>query len=306
MSALLTPTPEEILLSRLLEQGAEPLPVAGLSEELKGRLQLEIKTALDKIEDSVVFELTQTVFDEILRVFDRLSLIESNLNKLDTLQENLSILELLHFEIRYFIEFIEAQAMHTSAVTSALRDTFDGISYGITHDVKRVFERELIGEIRTQSTPVVYGKILHAHGLLTNCFQQSLITLLQVLNPGIDPLHLFNDFEERLRQSLLLCNDLSTLMRLIKQAESQPTLDTQQAVVEKVIEFRDGSMQYLMYRDWRGYEQHSMALITSIENNFDSSDLLHQFGCYLELLYGHVKMRTVLRGMFPNSDEAAE
>jgi len=306
MSALLTPTPEEILLSRLLEQDAEPLPVAGLSEELRVRLQLEIKTALEQIEDSVVCELTQTVFDEILRVFDRLSLIESNLHKLDTLLENLSILELLHFEIRYLIEFIEAQALHTSGVTSALRDTFDGISYGITHDVKRVFERELIGDIRTQSTPVVYGKILHAHGLLTNCFQQTLITLLQVLNPRLDPLHLFNDFEERLRQSLLLCNDLATLMRLVKQAESQRTQDALHAVVEKVIEFRDGSMQYLMYRDWRGYEQHSLALITSIENNFDSTDLLHQFGCYLELLYGHIKMRTVLRGMFPNMSEEGE
>jgi hypothetical protein len=289
-----------------LEQDAEPLPVAGLSEELKVRLQQEIKTALDKIEDSVVVELTQTVFDEILRVFDRLSLIESNLHKLDTLQENLSILELLHFEIRYLIEFIEAQAMHSSSVTSALRDTFDGISYGITHDVKRVFERELIGDIRTQSTPVVYGKILHAHGLLTNCFQQTLITLLQVLNPRLDPLQLFNDFEERLRQSQLLCNDLATLMRLVKQAQSQRTQDALHALVEKVIEFRDGSMQYLMYRDWRGYEQHSLALITSVESNFDSSNPLHQFGCYLELLYGHVKMRSVLRGMFPNMSEVSE
>ena len=185
-----------------------------------------------------------------------------------------------------------------------LRETFDGINYGISHDVKRVFDRELTGEIRAQSIPVVYGKILHAHGLLMNCFQQSLITLLQVLNPALDPIKLFNDFEERLRQSLLLCNELSSLMRVVKQAETQGTGGSLQTVIEKAIEFRDGSMHYLMYRDWRGYEHHALALITSIEAGFDSKDILHQFGCYLEVLYGHVKMRAVLRDMFPNPSES--
>jgi len=295
---MLVPSPEELLLQRLLEQGAEPLPVAGISDELKERLQLEIKIALDSIEDPTVVDLVSTIFSEILIVFDRLSLIESNLRKLDTLLENLSILEVLQFEIRYLVEFIETTAMNAPEVSDRLRDMFDGMSYGISHDVKRVFERELIGELREQTTPVVYGKILHAQGLLTNCFQQTLITLLQLLNPALDPNNVFNDFEERQKQSLLLCNDLTSLMRTVKQAEAEATADNLQAVTQQVIEFRDGSMHYLMYRDWRGYEQHALALINSIENNMDSTDLLHQFGCFLELLYGHVKMRAVLRGMF--------
>src|SRR5437867_5473102 len=170
MSTLIAPTPEEVVLQRLLEQGPEPLPVFGISEELKARLQFEIKVSLDPIADGVVRELLRTIFNEILRVFDRLSLVESNLQKLDTLLENLSILELLQFEIRYLIEFIEAKAMYTAGIGQRLHDTFDGISYGISHDVKRVFERELTAYINAQSTPVVYGKILHAHALLTNCF----------------------------------------------------------------------------------------------------------------------------------------
>ena len=111
MSTLLIPTPEELLLYRLLEQDPEPLSVAGIGEELKARLQQEIKVALDPIEDPVVLDLLRTIFDELLRVFNRLSLIESNLQKLDTLQENLSILELLQFEIRHLIDFINAKAI---------------------------------------------------------------------------------------------------------------------------------------------------------------------------------------------------
>ncbi len=45
MSTVIAPTPEELLLQRLLEQGAEPLPIAGLSDELKERLELEISIA---------------------------------------------------------------------------------------------------------------------------------------------------------------------------------------------------------------------------------------------------------------------
>ena len=306
MSTQILATPEDLLIRQLLEPAEELLPAAGAGEELQARLKLEINIALDQIGDPVVHELVGTISHEILRAFSRLTLIEANLHKLDTLLENLSILDVLQFEIRHLTDFIESEAMHTIGVGEKLLDVFDGISYGISHDVKRIFERELTGGIRDQSTPVVYGKILHAHGLLSNCFQQSLITLLQLFNPKLDPLKLFNDFEERVRQSLLLCNDLSSLMRVVRGAETQSTPDTLREVVQSAIKFRDGSMQYLMYRDWRGYERLALALITSIESNCDSKDLLNQFGCYLEVLYSHVKMRAVLRDMFPSSSEGEE
>jgi hypothetical protein len=296
-------TPEDLLLQRLMEQSDEALVVRTPADHLQDRLKIEIKTALERIDDPVVLELARTIFAEILRVFTRLNLIGSNLHKLDTLMENLSILEVLHFEVRYLLEYVEGQAMNTPGLSVRLRDVFDGISYGISHDVKRVFERELVGELKEQSTPVVYGKILHTHGLLTNCFQQSLVTLLQVFNPALDPTQIFDDFEERLRQSLLLCNDLAVLMRVVRNAEGEPTSDLLHAVVQHALSFRDGSMQYLMYRDWRGYERLALALITSIETNGDSKNLLHQFACYLEVLYGHVKMRAVLKDMFPSSND---
>jgi hypothetical protein len=114
---------------------------------------------------------------------------------------------------------------------------------------------------------------------------------------------LFDDFEQRLKQSLSLCRDLSSLMRIVHQAQLESSPDNLRAVVDSVMEFRDGSMQYLMYRDWRGYERLALELITAIEHNRDTKDLLHQFACYLEVLYGHVKMRAVLRDMFPSSSE---
>ena len=299
-------TPEELVLQQLLEYEEEPLRLLPSGEELKGRLRDEIRLALSQVESPQIHSLVETCFEQIVVVFGRLALIESNLRKLDTLLESLSIFDVLQYEIRNFVQFLETEALANERLDAKLGETLDGICYGISHDIKRIFERELSGDIRNQTTPIVYGKIVHSHGLLTNCFQQSLITLLQLFNRSVDPLSIFNDFEERVRQSLILCNDLAALLRVVRTAEHQPTPDSLNQLVQSTLNFRDNSMHYLMYRDWRGYERLALALIAAIEANSDAKDLLHQFNCFLELLYGHVKMRAVLKDMFPGEGEAAE
>jgi hypothetical protein len=264
-------------------------------------VQIQGEAVIQGIEDPGVRDIVQNILGQLLRLFDWLGRIEDNLHKLDTLLESLSLLEVVHLEARSLVEFIKTNAMRADSISEKLNEVLDGINYGITHDLKRIFERELVGKITEQPTPIVYGKILHAHGLLTNCFQQSSITLLQIFNPSLDGASLFNDYEQRLKQSLMLCRDLSSLMRLVRRAEGEADPDTLRKVVEQILEFRDGNMQYLMYKDWKGYENLAVAVITSIEGNFDAHSLLHRFLCYLELMYSHVKMRAVLKDLFPSS-----
>jgi len=302
MSSQIAFSPEELLLQQLLEYSEEPFKDRNVGEKLQGKLRDEIRSALSRIDDPSVYRLVQNCFEEIGRVFGRLALIESNLTKLDMLLESLSIFDVLQYEIRNFVQFLETEALTAETLDDKLREVLDGICYGISHDVKRIFERELASGIRDQTTPIVFGKIVHSHGLLTNCFQQSMITLLQVFNSGIEPLAIFDDFEERVRQSLILCNDLQSLIRVVRAAEQQGTPESLSQVAQSALHFRDNSMHYLMYRDWRGYERLALALITAIEANSDSKDLLHQFNCFLQLLYGHVKMRAVLKDMFPASE----
>lgn len=263
------------------------------------QLNTHLRTALDSVEDPSLRHALQPIADAITTVFDRLFRVERNLQELDTLRESLSVMQLLHVEIRSLIDFIENRAMKTEGLSTDLHEALDGLSYSMSHDLKRIFDHELTDATRDELIPVVYGKIKHAHGILTNCFQQSSITLLQAIDPSIDPIEVFNHYEQRLKQSLLLCHDLSALLRVAKLAEENPTLGTLRTLAEKVNEFREGNMQYLMYRDWRAYEQYAVALVSSIESNFDTKDLIHQFRCFVEVLYGHVKMRTVLKEIFP-------
>jgi len=276
-------------------------PKAEAQREVQANLQHEIDLVINSITDRGLHDVTQTILSELVRFFDWLARIESNLHKLDTLLESLSLLEVLEFEARSLVDYIDARALKVAKNNERLHEVLDGITYGITHDLRRIFERELVRGVTEHSTPIVYGKILHAHGLLTNCFQQSTITLLQVFNPRLKAESLFNDIEARLKQSLVLCKDLSSLMRFVRLSQANSDPDVLRTVVDRILEFRDGSMHYLMYKDWRGYESLALEVITAIENNLNPKPLLHRFICYLEVLYGHVKMRAVLSDKFPYS-----
>jgi hypothetical protein len=301
MSTVLAPATPEPDPQLLLRDEVVADTHTETQREVQANLQNEINAVVKSIGDLELRSISETILSEMLRFFDWLARIENNLQKLDTLLESLSLLEVLEFEARSLTDFIEARAMKAAAGNQRLHEVLEGISYGITHDLRRIFERELVRGVTEQSTPIVYGKILHAHGLLSNCFEQSTITLLQVFDPSLNPSSLFNDFGCRLKQSLILCKDLSSLMRFVRLSQTNSDPDVLRTVVARIIEFRDGSMQYLMYKDWRGYESVALEVITAIENNLDWKPLLHRFLSYLEILYGHVKMRAVLADNFPYS-----
>ncbi|HEX6718041.1 MAG TPA: hypothetical protein VF088_13070, partial [Pyrinomonadaceae bacterium] len=208
------PEPQLPLLSDALPADSQ----TQAQRDVQANLHHQINTVLNHIAQPELGEISQTILSEMLRFFDWLTRIENNLQKLDTLLESLSLLEVLEFEARSLTDFIDARAIKVAAGNERLLEVLEGISYGITHDLRRIFERELLRGVTEQSIPIVYGKILHAHGLLTNCFQQSTITLLQIFNPSLDASKLFNDVELRLQQSLTLCKDLSSLMRFVRLA----------------------------------------------------------------------------------------
>src|SRR5262245_12138288 len=126
MSTQLLTTPDELIFQRLLEHQDEQLAGLVKNQALQKRLRVEINSALDQIADPTVYEIAETVFSEIVRVFGRLTLIETNLHKLDTLLENLSLLDVLQYEIHNFVDFLENEAMKSDAVNGQLHDVLDG------------------------------------------------------------------------------------------------------------------------------------------------------------------------------------
>src|SRR5215208_8042636 len=86
-------------------------PQSQLQREVQANLQHEVDLVTTNIADPELREISQTILCEMLRFFDWLDRIENNLHKLDTLLENLSLLEVLEFETRSLLDFIETRAM---------------------------------------------------------------------------------------------------------------------------------------------------------------------------------------------------
>ena len=79
------------------------------------------------------------------------------------------------------IDFMLATATKTASRDELLSETLDGISFALSHDVKRIFDSELKALNWKAGERLAQGKVAYIQGLLTNCLQQSIITLA----PGI-------------------------------------------------------------------------------------------------------------------------
>ena len=266
------------------------LSLVGHAAEIAS-FEAQIDSIVNDISPLPLQQTVRRVFDDLIRLLDCLRMIGTSLHQVG---ETLALFELIDLEARALVEFTKTQALRVEHVNERLYDVLDGLAYAIGHDVRRVFECELQTLSADEPGHLVVGKISHAHGILTNCLQQSIITLAQVFDPRLDGQRLFNDSKMRCKQSLILCRDLWTIIKLMRRAGDKPDRNVLESIVAEVKAFLNGTMQYLMYKDWEQFETFAHQLISATGEQADVSPLLHQFLCYLETLLGEVKMRAVV------------
>ncbi|HKO42551.1 MAG TPA: hypothetical protein VJU84_04640 [Pyrinomonadaceae bacterium] len=232
-----------------------------------------------------------TVFQDLLRLLECLSIIEGHLRQVNSAEETLAFFQLIRDEARSLIEFIKTDALNCKEVSGQLADTLDGLAFALSHDLRRVFEGEYETDVES-SAYVVLGRVHRAHDVLTNCLQQSTVSLALVYEPALSVTQLFNNAERRYRQSLKLCSDLECLRDLVQEfLEGRTTSGDLNAGLET---FRRDSLEFLMYSDWPQFESFCERISVSGETSSSLGEVLHQFLCYLETLARQVKMRAVL------------
>ncbi len=250
-----------------------------------------LEELVEGIPSTRVRRIVGAVFQDLLRLLECLSIIEGHLRHVQTAEETLAFFQLIRDEARSLIEFIRDDALNCSEVSGELADTLDGLVFALSHDLRRVFE----GEYETSadnSAYVVLGRVHRAHDVLTNCLQQSIISLAVVYTPTLLITQLFNNTEKRYRQSLKLCSDLECLRQLVQEFVDQRT--TAAELSAGLETFRHESLEFLMYSDWPQFESFCERARVSANDSSNLGDVLHQFLCYLETLLRQVKMRAVL------------
>lgn len=135
--------------------------------------------------------------------------------------------------------------------------------------------------------------------MLTNCLQQSTITLATVFDPELVGTRLFNNSDMRYRQSLQLCEDLSALVQGVEACEKNCDQRALESLSASIEQFRNESLELLTYSDWPQFESFCERIIAAGSSWLELEAVLHQFRCYVETLLGQVRMRAVLANVFP-------
>lgn len=277
-------------------KASEPQSPVGSEMPDHASCRLEIDRVIHEIESPEIREIVDTVFKDLLRLLESLSLIERHLRQIDAAEETFALFQIIHDEARSLVDYIREDGLNCASLSEEIVDTLDGITFAVNHDLQRVFEFDQRGTSSPQTDHLVVGKLYRAHDLLTNCLQQSTITLAMMFDPELVGARLFNNSDMRYRQSLQLCEDLSALLHHIQSSETDPnesSLVNLSAAIEK---FRNESLECLNYSDWPQFESFCETINVA---GSALEPILHQFRTYVETLLSQVKMRAVLANVYP-------
>ena len=256
-------------------------------------LHPKLRVAIELCPEARLRDDLRHIFVALTRMSWWLQRIEAELQRDLPLKVTLPIFVLIHREARELISFIEGRALRTEGLGEQIFNTLDASAYALSMELKKVFAHELVGVIESREAPFIYARIEDATGLLTDCFQQTIVTIAQLFDGSINGASLFPSFHTRLEQSLKLRQDLWNLLQSVRSVERERHQLSINSLIERLEEFRRGSMRYLMYKDWESLER----FIEEVSTAHGLSELvpvLHRFSVYLEALFGQVNMRLVL------------
>jgi hypothetical protein len=266
-----------------------------LHTALENALSPPLAALVESLTPATLGETMRHIFTDLARLLDYLRLIEKKVQQDKLLASTFSVFNNVHKESLALIERIDADMLHLEGASEELLSTLDGISYAIGHEIGRVYGFELVG-INDPQSPPLRAKLERAHGMLRNCFQQSIIALTQVFNPTLDGEELFNDFHARREEALILYRDLWNLVGLARRADKECDQFSVALLLAHLKRFRDGSMCFLMYKDWEEYERF-VKKVTAARRILEIGPALEGLACYLETLLGQVRLRSVLANL---------
>ena len=264
-------------------------------------LPSQLSRVTQSITDESLRKVVEKILGDLIFLIDYLSLIRDNPEQSPRF-EMVTILQAVRNKATSLLNFIETEALHGKELDNTTRQTFDCLVYAIRHDLKRTFESELGGLTEARADRQTYEALFDAQGLLRNCFQHCIINLIQVFDHNITAEQLFDDWGIRRQQSLHLCEELSALIRILNSESAH----SPKYIAKRLKMFRQGSMQWLMYKDWQEYETLSGRVIDALDLGNTPSDLLHQLSCYMETLLTQVKARAVLANSDPLGGSAQQ
>jgi len=237
------------------------------------------------------------------KILKWLNAVDKMLKNDEPLKPSLLIFSRVYEQIQEMMSFVNNRLRRFSDEDSALFGSLDGAAYTASIELRKVYNHELSGLAEIRQTPLVYAKIETAFSLLNDSFQQTLLTFAQLIEPSVEPSSLFPNFQSKLKQSLILRQNLWQIFQSVKCTEQNPDKCTEQNpeksqldnLHRELTDFLNTTLHFLFYKDMETVERFIEEVLVTTDKK-DLVPILHRFGAYLETLFGQVNMRAAFVG----------
>ena len=233
------------------------------------------------------------VLPRFAKILKWLDAIEQMHDRDEPLKPAMLLFARINEQTQEMMRFINNRLLRFKNEEDSLFAALDCAVYAASIELRKVYNFELIGFAEARQSPLIYARVETAHGLLNDCFQQTLVNFAQLIEPDVKATELFPNLQTKLQQSLTLREDLWRVLQVVRKAEKNPESLSLQKLHTKLTDFLNNTIKYLFYKDLETVER----FIEEVLNTTNKSELvsiLHRFGAYLETLLGQVNMRVVL------------
>ncbi len=230
----------------------------------------------------------------LFRFLRYLTIVSDDLNQDRPLRRHLMIFSLLHEEMGSLSDFLKAHFVKAREARPPLRNAAGLIAYSLAIESQRVMSRELVAVSVAREPSSIYAKIENSHGLLRNCCQNCILTLVQAIDNTFDATALFPSRTDHLMAAQKLRQDLWEMRQWLSDIlHNREDLDTVK-IIERLTSFKESSLRSLMYRDWQEFDSFLDAMTTT--NSFiEIRTRMRKFVSFLEALVQEVSKRSIFQ-----------
>jgi hypothetical protein len=184
--------------------------------------------------------------------------------------------------------------MRSLPADQPLYQLYDSFVYCVPLELKKVINTELLDISVARQADSIRSRVENSHGILKDCFQQSVVQLAQAFDSGIDGSDIFPDFMAKLEQSILLRDGLARIIKSLRDFEERKDEAVAVRMKDEISSFYDNCIKYLMYRDWSGFELFYIEILkcASLPGLLQ---IAHRFDTFLMTLFREVQKRSILQ-----------
>jgi hypothetical protein len=242
------------------------------------------------------------VFLELFRLLHYLGYADPARLPEEQLRDTILVFVLVVSETRFLLSYIEKKVLKGRDASLPLYQVYDSFVYCLPLELKKVVNTELTDISVTRQSESVRTRVENSHGILKDCFQQSVVQLAQALDPSVDGGRIFPDFMARREQSVKLRDGLVAAIRALREFEQAKDEASAARMKEQVSQFYDHQIKYLMYRDWSGFELFYIEIL-KCGSLPALQQIVHRFETFLVTLLREVQKRSLLQGA-PGQEDA--